>query len=134
MIQTPVLQQWAREAIVQHAQSGSEALEAYCAKPSAKRLHRARKALARLCASLTDLAVLAEIPTEYRECVAELHRRAGKVRDADVLIARIDEYLEGSAGAEKVELCLLRDALRVRRKRARRKLRRLLRSAGEIAL
>lgn len=133
MIETGNLEVWARQAISQPTQKARAALSAYCAKPrSAKRLHQARKALARLRAALQDLNELAGIPPEFRERIDELHRRAGKVRDADVLIKRIDEYLQDADRAAKLELCLLRNTLRDRRKRARRKLRRALRSVPEI--
>jgi CHAD domain-containing protein len=133
MIETGKLEVWASDAITQRTQKARAALGAYCAKPrSAKRLHQARKALARLRAALQDLNELAGTPSEFRERIDELHRRAGKVRDADVQIQRIDQYLEDADPAANLELCTLRDALRDRRKRARRKLRRALRSVPEI--
>ena len=133
MIETGKLEEWARDAIARPTEKARAALRAYCAKPqSAKRLHRARKALARLRAALQDLNELARTPQEFRERVDELHRRAGKVRDADVQIQRIDEYLEDADRAASLELCMLRDSLRDQRKRARRKLRRTLRAVPEI--
>ncbi|HZZ64754.1 MAG TPA: CHAD domain-containing protein [Candidatus Baltobacteraceae bacterium] len=133
MIETHTLEVWAREAISQETQKALAALRAYCAKPrSAKRLHQARKALARLRAALQDLNELAGSPPAFRERIDELHRRAGKVRDADVQIQRIDVYLEDADREATLELCMLRDALRERRAGARRKLRRALRSVPEI--
>lgn len=133
MIEIENLEVWARDAVAQETEKALCALRTYCAKPrSAKRLHQARKALARLRAALQDLSELAGTPADFRARVDELHRRAGKVRDADVQIQHIDDYLEDADLDAKVELCLLRSSLRDRRRRSRRKLRRALRAVPEI--
>jgi CHAD domain-containing protein len=89
-------------------------------------LHAARKGLARLRASLEDLGGLAGVAPEFLERVHDLHRRAGKVRDADVLLARIADDRDRAFDDERKEFDALADALRVRRKRQRRKLARVL--------
>lgn len=115
---------WAQAAIHEQIDAASEALSSYCGKPrSTKRLHATRKALARLRAALEDLGPLAGVAPEFLERVHELHRRAGKVRDADVLLERIAGYAENAFGQESGQLQKLRTALRRKRKRGRRKLR-----------
>ena len=127
MIRNASLQAWAQAVIHRQIESAGCALREYCAKPkSAKRLHAARKELARLRASLEDLAGLAGVAPEFLERVHELHRRAGKVRDADVLLGRIAEYEERAWDDERKELEDLADALRSRRQRQRGKLERVI--------
>ncbi len=127
------LQMWAQQTIEKQISAAAGALACHCREPrSAKRLHTARKALARLRAALDDLGTVAGVTAEFRERVGQLHRRAGKVRDADVLIERSDEYLEQAAQDECTQLKHVRAALCKRRKKARRKLDRLLRELPEL--
>lgn len=58
--------------------------------------------------------------------VRDLHRRAGKVRDADVLLKRVKAYRNVAGGAELEELKTVAHKLRKRRKKARRKLQALI--------
>jgi CHAD domain-containing protein len=133
MIETDTLQAWAQRVIGEQIARAAQALCGYCRKPqSAKRLHRARKGLARLRAALQDLGAVAGTNPEFLSRVHELHRRAGKMRDADVLIDRVDVYMKELDGDERGALQTLRDALRKRRKRARRKLERILRDIPEL--
>lgn len=121
------MHEWAHECIAVQIESASEALTRFCRKPrSAKRLHKARKELARLRAALNDVGDLAGADNAFRERIDLLHKRAGKVRDADALVARIDDYRDAAGGQERAQLALVRKALCKRRKRARRKLERLL--------
>lgn len=121
------LVEWSQRLIGKHVDDASRAITDFCAKPaSAKRLHRTRKRLARLRAVLDDYATLAGVAGTFSERIARLHRRAGKVRDADVLLARVDAYCEDSFGEEREQLRSLRKALRKRAKRMRRKLTREL--------
>lgn len=121
------LETWAQAVIHRQIENAGAALRDYCVKPkSAKRLHAARKGLARLRASLEDLGGLAGVAPEFLERVHELHRRAGKVRDADVLLARIAEDRKRAFDEECKEFDELADALRARRKRQRNKLSRVL--------
>jgi CHAD domain-containing protein len=83
--------------------------------------------LARLRAVLEDLSWLAGVTGTFSERIARIHRRAGKVRDADVLLERVETYCEDAFGEERAELLRLRKALRKRAKRMRRKLERELR-------
>jgi CHAD domain-containing protein len=133
MIETVTLQAWAQHVIDEQVFRTARALSGYCQKPrSAKRLHRARKGLARLRAALQDLGAVAGTTPEFLARVHELHRRAGRMRDADVLIDRVDAYMKELNGNERSALRRLRDALRRRRKRARRKLDRILRDVPEL--
>ncbi len=135
MVETPSLAAWAQAVIGLRITSATRSLDSYCRKPrSAKRLHHARKELARLRAALEDLAAPAGATREFIDCIDELHARAGKVRDADVLLARLDEYCETAAADEKRQLHTIRAALRKRRKRARRKFERTLSTLPELRL
>lgn len=120
---TAALETWAQDVIRRQVERAGEALAGYCKKPrSAKRLHAARKQLARLRAALDDLGPLAGVTPDFRERVHELHKRAGKVRDADVLRGRVGEYSEDAFGRECRQLEAVDDRLRTCRKKARRKL------------
>lgn len=123
------LSEWSRSEIGEQIDAATQALSAYCKKPkSTKRLHSARKRLARLRAVLEDLGRIAGVSGTFPERVRVLHKRAGKVRDTDVLLARVDKYAECATGKECDELQFLRKSLRKRRKRMRRKLERELRA------
>lgn len=127
------MHEWAHESIAKHITAASEALAAFCSKPrSAKRLHKARKELARLRAALADLGRLAGVNGAFHERIDLLHKRAGKVRDADVLVARVDEYRQRAHGEERAQLAKLRAVLCKRRKRARRKLERVMAQFPEL--
>jgi len=124
---------WARETIARYTDVARRAVSAYYRKPrSAKRLHRARRDLARLNTALDDLGVLANPSAGFAEQIHALHRRAGRVRDGDVLLRRIKTYREVARGAECEQLASVRRELRARRKKARRKLRRLIRASASI--
>lgn len=121
------LVEWAQNSIGRHVDAVSETIADFCAKPSsAKRLHATRKGLARLRAVLEDLAWLAGVTGTFSDRIRRIHRRAGKVRDADVLLERVEAYCDDAFGAERDELVRLRKALRTRAKRMRRKLEREL--------
>ena len=115
--------EWSQRVLGGQAQAATAALAALRRKPkSAKRLHRARKRLARLRAAIEDLGHLAGVGAAFSERVGRLHKRAGKVRDADVWLARLRGYCERAEGAERAQLFALCERLRKRRKRMRRKL------------
>lgn len=120
MEQTPSLGSWAQETIDSLRGGVDDAYEAFCEKPdSAKRVHTLRKALARLKAALEDLEGLFPSAGTLHEETKRLHKRAGKVRDADVMLAKLAEL-----GTEEVNpLC---KTLRKRREKARMKLRKAL--------
>jgi CHAD domain-containing protein len=133
MIESGTLQAWAQHVIGEQITRTARALSGYCRKPrSGKRLHRARKALARLRAALQDLGAVGGTTPEFASRVHELHRRAGRMRDADVLIDRVDVYMKELDGGECSALQTLRDSLRKRRKRARRKFERIVREVPEL--
>jgi len=120
--QQTALETWAQRLIQTQVDAAGDALAAYCKKPkSAKRLHAARKQLARLRAALDDLSTPAGVAAEFRDRVQALHKRAGRIRDADVLLARIDEYDRSAFGTGRKELHAMGRDLRRRRKKARRK-------------
>lgn len=117
------LTQWAQQIIGERVDAAGATISAFCAKPmSAKRLHRTRKDLARLLAALDDLSLLAGVSDEFSTRVRRVHRRAGKVRNADVLLERVEVYYEHSQGEEREQLRALRKHLRKRAKKMRRKL------------
>jgi CHAD domain-containing protein len=117
------IEQWAQETLHAQIESAAGALREHCSKPkSVKRLHSARKELARLRAALADLSAIAGVAPEFLERVHELHRRAGKVRDADVLLERVRSYSD-AGGADDNDVTCIEVILRKRRNRARRKLR-----------
>jgi CHAD domain-containing protein len=114
---------WAQRLLSAHVDSASDAIRSFCARPSsAKRLHRMRRRLARLRAALDDLAQLAGVASSFSERIARVHRRAGKVRDADVLFKRVESYCRDASGEERAQLERVRKVLRKRAKRMRRKL------------
>ncbi len=124
---------WARETIARCADVARRAVSAYYGKPrSAKRLHRARRDLARLSTALEDMGTLAKPDPAFVEEIHALRRRAGKVRDCDVLLRRVKAYRAAARGAERDQLSSVRRRLRARRKKARRKLRRLIRTGSSI--
>jgi len=108
------VRQWAHGVITAFVGDMDECLEAVrCKTGSAKRVHRARRSMARLEAAVTDLSAITPDAQRLQSRVHALRRRAGKVRDADVLCKRLKDY-----GAEAAAL---RKALRRRRKRGIRK-------------
>ncbi|HEX5274095.1 MAG TPA: CHAD domain-containing protein [Candidatus Rubrimentiphilum sp.] len=118
---------WARRIVERAADTAAASLRKFCRKPrSPKRLHRARKSLARLLAGLYDVAGVAGTDGRLIARVRDLHRRAGKVRDADVLLKRVKAYRNVAGGAELEELKTVAHKLRKRRKKARRKLQALI--------
>lgn len=119
--------EWAQQMIGRHVDATGEAITAFCKKPSsAKRLHQTRKRLARLRAVLDDFAAIAGVSDTFSQRIQRLHRRAGKVRDADVLLQRVQEYCDLAGGQEREQLARLRKMLRKRAKKMRRKLKREL--------
>lgn len=121
--------EWAQGMIGRYVDEAGEAIAGFCSKPkSAKRLHRTRKLLARLRAVLDDFADIASVGEEFSQRVRRLHRRAGKVRDADVLLQRVEAYGEDASGEECEQLARLRAMLRKRAKRMRRNLAREVQS------
>ncbi len=119
------LVEWSQGVVNAHVDAASEAIAEFCEKPgSAKRLHRTRKRLARLRAVLDDLSDVAGISGVFSDRIARLHKCAGKVRDADVLLQRVEQYGEKAFGAELEQLQRVRKRLCKRAKRARRKLER----------
>lgn len=121
--------EWAQQLIGRHVDAAGEAITAFCKKPSsAKRLHQTRRRLARLRAVLDDFAAAAGVSDAFSERIRILHRRAGKVRDADVLLERVESYCQDAAGEERGQLTHLRKMLRKRARKMRRRLTRELQS------
>lgn len=119
--------QWAHDIIERQATGAAKTLRKFCKQPkSQKRLHTARKGLARLRAALQDLGETAAVNDAFYKRVQELHSAAGKVRDADVLLERLGQYRERAGDMEREELRTVELNLRRRREKARRKLQALL--------
>lgn len=119
---------WAQSLIEGRLDDALASLRRYRKKPkSAKRLHRARKSLARLRAALEDIGPASGVETvELYERVRALYRAAGKIRDADVLLGRLKTYKRSAGADERMELKTVARALRKRRRKARRTMRRAL--------
>lgn len=118
---------WARDLIERATETAADSLRRFCRQPrSAKRLHKARKCLARLLAGLDDLGDAAGMDGQLRVRVRDVRRRAGKVRDADVLLRRVKAYRKLATGTECDELRAIVHKLRKRRKKARRRLQSLI--------
>jgi len=116
MVENPLLRQWAEDLIRAGVGEARDAVDEYCKRPkSAKRLHAARKQIARLQATLQDVTSLVPGAEDLLERVHALHRCAGEIRDADVLLDRLESYAE--AGSQT-----LRDELRARRRKGRKNL------------
>ncbi len=108
------LRWWAHSLITAFVSDMDDRMAAIRRKPlSVKRVHGARRSMARLEAALADLAAITTDAQKLQARVRPLRRRAGKVRDADVLCKRLNDY--GTAAET------LRKALRRRRKRGIRK-------------
>lgn len=119
--------EWSQRVLGAQVDAASEALRAFRRKPkSPKRLHRARKRLARLRGAIEDLGPLARVGSDFAQRVRRLHKRAGKVRDADVWLERLRGYGDVAQGTEREQILALCEGLRKRRKRMRRKLMREL--------
>jgi CHAD domain-containing protein len=111
------LDDWGRESLERLLSKVRDANAAFCNNPkSARRVHELRKALARLKCAVEDLVLLTRDAEGLYEETKQLHKRAGKVRDADVMLAKLARF----DPQEVRELCSM---LRARRKKANRKLR-----------
>lgn len=114
------LRLWAHGEVASLTNDMDDELAAVRRKPrSAKRVHRARRSMARLEAALADLGAIMPDTDKLQARVHALRRRAGKVRDADVLCKRLSEF--------GLPAKTLRKALRRRRKRGKQKLCRAMR-------
>lgn len=114
---------WARKRLDESIDSVRDALDAHCAKPgSSKRVHAARKRIARLQAFLLDFGPLVDGANHLLDCVHDLHRCAGEVRDADVLLERAEAYRYDALDQERAELDRVLTSLRRHRRNALREL------------
>lgn len=114
---------WARKQLEAAIDSVRDALDAHCAKPgSSKRVHAARKRIARLQAFLLDFGQLVNGANDLLDCVHHLHRCAGEVRDADVLIERAEAYRYDALDQERAEIDRVLSSLRRNRKEGLREL------------
>lgn len=116
-MQAATLEEWGSETLERLRSGVRDAGRAFRAKPkSERRVHELRKSLARLKAAIEDLAPLLSDARKIYDETKRLHKRAGKVRDADVMLAKLREF-----DAKEVDMLCAR--LRKRRKKANRKLR-----------
>jgi CHAD domain-containing protein len=133
MIEQRSVAVWAQEALGRSIDDAASALRRYCERPrSARRLHAARRCLAKLRAALEDLGTAAGSRRDFYAQVDELHHRAGKIRDADVLLESIRAYCERTTDSQDEPLRSMLAALRRKRKRARRKFERAVRTLPEL--
>lgn len=118
---------WALSFVQAHDADLNEALKRLQKKPrAAAPVHAVRRSLARFKATLEDFGSCLPLPDLY-DLVAELHKRSGKIRDADVLLERVEAYFECAEPGECDELVALHGELRSLRKTASKRLRRALR-------
>ncbi len=119
---------WGGALIRTQSEAAEHALRSLHERPrSARRLHAARIALARLHATLEDLAGCVPRAAELRARVKASRDLCGRARDADVLLERLNGYRAAADGRERAELDGLVRAVRKRRGRALRRLEKALR-------
>ncbi len=120
---------WVIRLLDRQISEADRALRRLRAKPhSRKRIHAARKKLARLLASAND----------FRSCIGDeaipydriraLHKRLGRVRDADVHLQRLRAYRKGAATIGRAEQQSARSRIREQRSKARKKLAALMKT------
>lgn len=113
------VRQWAQNLVDAQAARTRHALDDLKERPdSTKRVHAARKELARFEAACADLDSLVAQDDTLATDAPALHRAAGKVRNADVACKRLAAYESKANGAECDEIARLRRKLKKRRKRA----------------
>ena len=119
---------WGGALVRTQSEAAEDALRSLRERPrSARRLHTARIALARLHAALEDLGGCLPRAAELRARVKAARDLCGRARDADVLLERLDGYRAATDGRERAELEGLARAVRKRRGRALRLLENALR-------
>lgn len=126
MNESEIVVNWALSFVQAHDAELNDALKRLQKKPrAAAPVHAVRKSLARFKATLEDFGSCLPLPDLY-DLVAELHKKSGKIRDADVMLERIEAYFEGAEPDECDEMVSLHAELRSLRKSASKRLRRAL--------
>ena len=126
MNESEVVATWALRFVQAHDADLNDALKRLQKKPGATApVHAVRKCLARFKATLEDFASCLPLPDLY-DLVGELHKKSGRIRDADVMLERIETYFESAGPEECDELLPLHAELRASRKATARSLRRAL--------
>lgn len=127
MNESEIVVNWALSFVHVHDAELNDSLKRLQKKPRAVvPVHAVRKALARFKATLEDFASCLPLPDLY-DLVADLHKKSGKIRDADVMLERIEAYFESAGPAECDEMLALHAELTSERKSASKRLRRALR-------
>jgi CHAD domain-containing protein len=126
-----VLAEAAAAVVAEQRVAADRALRGVRRKPrSAKRIHRARKALSRLLATIEDFYACIDDATHLFDRANALRKVLGRVRDGDVHLARLREYDRAASPEERCVIQTLRKRIRRRRRKARRKLAMLLDAAA----
>lgn len=126
MNEPEIVLHWAMSFVRVHDAELNDALKRVQKKPAAVGpIHDLRTSLARFKATLEDFSSFLPLHDLY-DLVAELHKKSGKIRDADVLLARVETYFERAGKDECDELLPVHAELRARRKAACKRLRRAL--------
>lgn len=127
MNESEIVVNWAMSFVRSHDAELNDALKRVQKKPRAVApVHALRRSLARFKATLEDFDSCLPLPDLY-DLVAELHKKSGHIRDADVLLERIESYFESAGELECDEMLPLHAELRALRKDACKRLRRALR-------
>lgn len=113
---------WAVDACERARAHMERALRRFEKKPSAKRVHRARKAAARLLAILEDFPACVDEEPALAPRVRALRKWLGKVRDADVHLQRLRAYRAASTLEEREAIERLRSAVARRKRKAENRL------------
>ncbi len=114
---------WVAAVLERQTAAADCALQRLRAKPhSRKRVHAARKELARLLTTAEDFCASVGDGALPYDRIRALHKRLGRVRDADVHLQRLHEYRKDAAIPERAEQRAARRFIRKRRRKARRKL------------
>ncbi|MDQ6823343.1 MAG: CHAD domain-containing protein [Candidatus Eremiobacteraeota bacterium] len=127
MNEPEIVLDWAMSFVREHDAALNRALKRVQKKPRAVGpIHELRLTLSRYKAALEDFSSCLPLLDLY-DLVAELHKKSGKVRNADVLLEHVEAFFERAGEAECDELVKLHAELRSRRKDACKRLRRALR-------
>ncbi|MGZ3497691.1 MAG: CHAD domain-containing protein [Vulcanimicrobiaceae bacterium] len=114
---------WAAGIVAGEIARADRTLRRQRSKPrSAKRVHDARRALARLLSTLQDFQSCINGTQQLLERITALHKRLGRIRDADVHLKRLRAYRKSATREERLAIREMSRAIRKRRRKARRKL------------
>lgn len=116
--QDTLLAEWARALVERRLNDFELRRAAALEQPhDVEALHDVRTRARRLRAALEDLRELVPEAEEWLRALKRLNRYTGAARDNDVLLARVDGYLQAAHGTARA--CFERVARRLRNRRRR---------------